>query len=87
MSDRTGGISSHEIHVACSHSCFFSDSEPEPEPELKPPTNLVTSEVTHRSFRATWTAADGPVEQYRIVYTLASGGPSEEAICCFTLLY
>uniref|UniRef100_H2MS91 Collagen alpha-1(XII) chain n=1 Tax=Oryzias latipes TaxID=8090 RepID=H2MS91_ORYLA len=44
----------------------------------KPPTNLVTSEVTHRSFRATWTAADGPVEQYRIVYTLASGGPSEE---------
>ncbi|XP_078799175.1 collagen alpha-1(XII) chain isoform X3 [Oryzias latipes] len=53
-------------------------SDSEPEPELKPPTNLVTSEVTHRSFRATWTAADGPVEQYRIVYTLASGGPSEE---------
>uniref|UniRef100_A0A3P9JN89 Collagen, type XII, alpha 1b n=1 Tax=Oryzias latipes TaxID=8090 RepID=A0A3P9JN89_ORYLA len=44
----------------------------------KPPTNLVTSEVTHRSFRATWTAADGPVEQYRIVYTLASGRPLEE---------
>uniref|UniRef100_A0A8C7Z063 Collagen, type XII, alpha 1b n=1 Tax=Oryzias sinensis TaxID=183150 RepID=A0A8C7Z063_9TELE len=44
----------------------------------KPPTNLVTSEVTHRSFRATWTAADGPVEQYRIVYTLASGGTFEE---------
>ncbi|XP_028294319.1 collagen alpha-1(XII) chain isoform X3 [Gouania willdenowi] len=41
------------------------------------PTNLVTSEVTHQSFRATWTAPDGPVEKYRVVYMTASGRPLE----------
>ncbi|KAG7264086.1 hypothetical protein CRUP_009536 [Coryphaenoides rupestris] len=30
---------------------------------LGPPTNLVTSEVTHHSFRATWTAPEGLVDQ------------------------
>ncbi|XP_008292859.1 collagen alpha-1(XII) chain-like isoform X2 [Stegastes partitus] len=43
-------------------------------------TNLVTSEVTHRSFRATWTAPDGPVEKYRITYMMVAGGPTMELI-------
>ncbi|XP_064187346.1 collagen alpha-1(XII) chain-like isoform X2 [Anguilla rostrata] len=42
-----------------------------------PPTNLVTSEVTHHSFRATWTAPDGPVEKYRVQYMTLSGQPRE----------
>uniref|UniRef100_A0A3Q1FWL3 Collagen alpha-1(XII) chain n=1 Tax=Acanthochromis polyacanthus TaxID=80966 RepID=A0A3Q1FWL3_9TELE len=42
------------------------------------PTNLVTSEVTHQSFRATWTAPDGPVDQYRITYMVVAGGPTQE---------
>uniref|UniRef100_A0A671Y8U5 Collagen alpha-1(XII) chain n=1 Tax=Sparus aurata TaxID=8175 RepID=A0A671Y8U5_SPAAU len=42
-----------------------------------PPTNLITSEVTHRSFRATWTAPDGPVEKYRVEYMTLSGRPQQ----------
>uniref|UniRef100_A0A7N8WLF5 Collagen, type XII, alpha 1a n=1 Tax=Mastacembelus armatus TaxID=205130 RepID=A0A7N8WLF5_9TELE len=41
------------------------------------PTNLVTSEVTHSSFRATWTAPDGPVEKYRVEYFTVSGRPQQ----------
>ncbi|XP_035530598.1 collagen alpha-1(XII) chain isoform X3 [Morone saxatilis] len=41
------------------------------------PTNLVTSEVTHRSFRATWTGPDGPVEKYRVEYMTLSGSPMQ----------
>ncbi|XP_036927761.1 collagen alpha-1(XII) chain isoform X2 [Acanthopagrus latus] len=41
------------------------------------PTNLITSEVTHRSFRATWTAPDGPVEKYRVEYMTLSGRPQQ----------
>ncbi|KAM8847495.1 collagen alpha-1(XII) chain isoform 4-T4 [Synchiropus picturatus] len=46
--------------------------------QLQAPTNLVTSEVTHRSFRATWTAPAGSVEKYRVTYMVAAGGPTEE---------
>ncbi|KAJ8270953.1 hypothetical protein GJAV_G00121110 [Gymnothorax javanicus] len=46
--------------------------------ELGPPTNLVTSEVTHRSFRATWTPPDGPVDRYRVVYQATTGGRPQE---------
>uniref|UniRef100_A0A3Q4H193 Collagen, type XII, alpha 1b n=1 Tax=Neolamprologus brichardi TaxID=32507 RepID=A0A3Q4H193_NEOBR len=35
------------------------------------PTNLVTSEVTQSSFRATWTPPDGPVDQFRVTYVMA----------------
>lgn len=45
---------------------------------LEAPTNLVTSEVTHHSFRATWTAPGSPVDKYRVTYMLATGGPTEE---------
>ncbi|XP_038127549.1 collagen alpha-1(XII) chain isoform X2 [Cyprinodon tularosa] len=37
------------------------------------PTDLVTSEVTHQSFRASWTAPQGPVERYRVEYMTVSG--------------
>ncbi|XP_060918564.1 collagen alpha-1(XII) chain isoform X1 [Labrus mixtus] len=39
------------------------------------PTNLITSEVTHQSFRATWIAPEGPVEKYRVEYMTESGTP------------
>lgn len=45
---------------------------------LEPPTNLVTSEVTHHSFRATWTGPEGPVEKYRIDYMPVAGGITEQ---------
>ncbi|XP_076011110.1 collagen alpha-1(XII) chain isoform X2 [Genypterus blacodes] len=45
---------------------------------LEAPTNLVTSDVTHHSFRATWTAPDGPVDKYRISYVAVAGGPTQE---------
>ncbi|XP_041832449.1 collagen alpha-1(XII) chain isoform X2 [Melanotaenia boesemani] len=51
-----------------------------PDAELKPPTNLVTSEVTHHSFRASWTAPDDPVDKYRVTYMMAAGGPTPELL-------
>ncbi|XP_041661141.1 collagen alpha-1(XII) chain isoform X2 [Cheilinus undulatus] len=47
---------------------------------LEPPTDLVTSEVTHRSFRATWTAPAGPVDKYRVTYAAVAGGPTQELL-------
>ncbi|XP_051951417.1 collagen alpha-1(XII) chain-like isoform X2 [Xyrauchen texanus] len=41
------------------------------------PTDLVTSEVTHYSFRATWMPPDEPVEKFRIEYVPATGGTPE----------
>uniref|UniRef100_A0A671VSP0 Collagen alpha-1(XII) chain n=1 Tax=Sparus aurata TaxID=8175 RepID=A0A671VSP0_SPAAU len=54
--------------------CYFSD------PELEAPTDLVTSEVTHHSFRATWTAPAGPVDKYRVTYVQVAGGPTLELL-------
>ncbi|XP_071323618.1 collagen alpha-1(XII) chain isoform X2 [Trachinotus anak] len=51
-----------------------------PAVELEAPTNLVTSEVTHRSFRATWTAPGSPVDKYRITYMTVAGGPTQELL-------
>ncbi|XP_018587679.1 collagen alpha-1(XII) chain isoform X1 [Scleropages formosus] len=45
-------------------------------PEM--PTDLVTSEPTHTSFRATWTAPSGPVDRYRVEYVPLAGGRSRE---------
>uniref|UniRef100_A0A674BI44 Collagen type XIV alpha 1 chain n=1 Tax=Salmo trutta TaxID=8032 RepID=A0A674BI44_SALTR len=42
--------------------------------------DLVTSEVTARSFRVSWTHAPGTVEKYRVVYHPASGGQPEEKV-------
>ncbi|XP_051578358.1 collagen alpha-1(XII) chain-like [Myxocyprinus asiaticus] len=40
----------------------------------EPPTDLVTSDVTHYSFRATWVGPDRPVEKYRIEYVSIGEG-------------
>uniref|UniRef100_A0A671W4Z1 Collagen alpha-1(XII) chain n=1 Tax=Sparus aurata TaxID=8175 RepID=A0A671W4Z1_SPAAU len=50
------------------------------DPELEAPTDLVTSEVTHHSFRATWTAPAGPVDKYRVTYVQVAGGPTLELL-------
>ncbi|XP_068607999.1 collagen alpha-1(XII) chain [Brachionichthys hirsutus] len=41
------------------------------------PTKLVTSDVTHHSFRVTWTAPDEPVDKYRVEYVTVSGSPQQ----------
>ncbi|XP_053193439.1 collagen alpha-1(XII) chain [Scomber japonicus] len=48
-----------------------------PETILAPPTNLVTSEVTHESFRATWMPPSSPVDNFRIVY-MPAANPTQE---------
>ncbi|ELR46933.1 Collagen alpha-1(XIV) chain, partial [Bos mutus] len=45
-----------------------------------PPTELMTSEVTARSFMVNWTHAPGKVEKYRIVYYPTRGGKPEEVV-------
>lgn len=40
---------------------------------LEAPTNLVTSEVTQSSFRATWTPPNGTVEKYDVTYMMTAG--------------
>ncbi|XP_066579143.1 collagen alpha-1(XII) chain isoform X2 [Amia ocellicauda] len=42
------------------------------------PTDLVTSEVTTRSFRASWTAPGSSVDKYRVQYMPVAGGRSKE---------
>ncbi|XP_063040582.1 collagen alpha-1(XII) chain isoform X2 [Engraulis encrasicolus] len=44
------------------------------------PTDLVTSEVTHYSFRATWTAPEGPVEKYRVEYQTLAGTQAQQVL-------
>ncbi|KAJ8392978.1 hypothetical protein AAFF_G00068820 [Aldrovandia affinis] len=44
------------------------------------PTDLVTSEVTHHTFRATWTGPSGPVDRYRVQYMTLSGEPREISV-------
>lgn len=68
------------LHVRSHSSSCFSLSEGD---ELAAPTDLVTSEVTHRSFRATWTAPDGPVDKYRVTYVAVAGGPTQEVRSSF----
>ncbi|XP_056378658.1 collagen alpha-1(XIV) chain isoform X2 [Hyla sarda] len=48
--------------------------------ELGSPSELVTSEVTARSFRVSWSHAPGNVEKYRVVYYPTKGGQPEEVI-------
>lgn len=47
---------------------------------LGAPSDLVTSEVTARGFRVSWTHAPGKVEKYRVVYYPSRGGQPEEVI-------
>ncbi|XP_068610238.1 collagen alpha-1(XII) chain [Brachionichthys hirsutus] len=48
--------------------------------DLEAPSNLVTSEVTWRSFRATWVAPGDPVDKYRVTYASVAGGPTQELL-------
>lgn len=45
---------------------------------IEPPTELMTSEVTARSFMVNWTHTPGKVEKYRVVYYPTRGGKPEE---------
>nr|XP_020464152.1 collagen alpha-1(XIV) chain isoform X3 [Monopterus albus] len=45
-----------------------------------PPLDLLTSEVTARSFRVSWSHAPGNVEKYRVVYYPVHGGEPQEAV-------
>ncbi|KAL8172632.1 UNVERIFIED_CONTAM: hypothetical protein K2H54_004127 [Gekko kuhli] len=45
-----------------------------------PPTNLVTSEATPRSFRVSWAAPAESVDRYRVEYYRAAGGPTKQKI-------
>ncbi|XP_030578007.1 collagen alpha-1(XII) chain-like [Archocentrus centrarchus] len=63
-----------DLTVNLRNSTRSSDHTPEA------PTNLVTSEVTQSSFRATWTPPGCPVDKFRITYTMAAGGPTEELL-------
>ncbi|XP_072323011.1 collagen alpha-1(XIV) chain isoform X2 [Scyliorhinus torazame] len=44
------------------------------------PTNLVTSDVTARSLRVSWSHAPGKVEKYRVVYYSTTAGQPEEVV-------
>lgn len=61
--------------------CASGETEPYSR-SLDAPSDLVTSEVTARSFRVSWTHAAGPVEKYRVVYYSSSGSRPEE-VCVF----
>lgn len=45
-----------------------------------PPTELIISEVTARSFMVNWTHAPGKVQKYRVVYYPTRGGKPEEVV-------
>ncbi|KAJ8394654.1 hypothetical protein AAFF_G00044570 [Aldrovandia affinis] len=47
---------------------------------LGTPRDLVTSEVTARGFRVSWSHAPGAVEKYRVVYYPTQGGQPDEAV-------
>lgn len=38
----------------------------------------MTSEVTHRSFRATWTPPSNQVDTFRVTYASVAGEPQQE---------
>ncbi|KAJ8291054.1 hypothetical protein GJAV_G00020860 [Gymnothorax javanicus] len=47
---------------------------------LGAPQDLVTSDVTAKSFRVSWSHAPGPVQKYRVVYYSTEGGRPDEAV-------
>ncbi|XP_069549336.1 collagen alpha-1(XIV) chain [Brachyistius frenatus] len=48
--------------------------------KMGPPLDLVTSDVTARSFRVSWSHAPGHVEKYRVVYYPSQAGEPQEAV-------
>lgn len=71
------------VSVFC--CCIFVEQIPL---EIGPPSDLVTSEVTARSFRISWSHAPGDVEKYRVVYYPAQGGEPQEvnSVCVFLIM-
>ncbi|KAM9778880.1 collagen alpha-1(XII) chain-like isoform 3-T3 [Syngnathus typhle] len=63
-----------DLTVNLCNSVKGSDETPEA------PSDLTTSEVTHRSFRASWSAPQTPVEKFRLVYSLDNGAESREVL-------
>lgn len=53
------------------YACILTGGAPDA------PTNLVTSEVTHQSFRVTWDGPDDQPEKYRVEYRTLSGAPQQ----------
>ncbi|XP_061633704.1 collagen alpha-1(XIV) chain isoform X1 [Phyllopteryx taeniolatus] len=54
--------------------------EQQPPETIGPPSGLVTSEVTARSFRVTWRHSPGNVDKYRVVYFPVRGGQPQGAV-------
>ncbi|XP_053719022.1 collagen alpha-1(XIV) chain-like [Synchiropus splendidus] len=52
---------------------------PPPSP-VAPPLNLLTSDITARSFRVSWTHPPSRVEKYRVVYYPSNGGQPDEKV-------
>lgn len=46
--------------------------------DLPPPSNLVISEVTPRSFRLRWSPPPESVDRYRVEYYPITGGPPKQ---------
>lgn len=63
--------------VCITFSCPFFILEVLPN-KTGTPLNLVTSDVTAHSFRASWSPAPGNVHRYRVVYAPAQGGEPQE---------
>lgn len=56
--------------------------------DLPPPSNLVISEVTPRSFRLRWTPPPESVDRYRVEYYPTSGGsPKQVSNACLSLTF
>ncbi|KAG8515546.1 Collagen alpha-1(XIV) chain, partial [Galemys pyrenaicus] len=47
---------------------------------IGPPTELIISEVTARSFMVNWTHSPGNVQKYRVVYYPTRGGKPDEVV-------
>lgn len=45
---------------------------------MEAPSDLVTFEQTHRSFRVSWTTPDDPVEGFVVTYVRSAGGTLRE---------
>ncbi|CDQ70138.1 unnamed protein product [Oncorhynchus mykiss] len=70
----------HLLHLYSIWEIWFECEATCPEVTMAAPRDLVTSEVTARSFRVSWTHAPGTVEKYRVVFYPASGGQPEEKV-------
>lgn len=45
---------------------------------MEPPSDLVTFDQTHSSFRVSWTEPDSPAEKFLLTYAMTAGGDVQE---------